>query len=143
MRRSQSLYLDAEVSKPGGPRHFVFALSLKDGSPLPGWPVDLEQAFAGQDPAFAGQSAKSARRALDFFGALVYVPFGGFFDCGDYHGTVVGISLADPQKVTRWSTRAKGGGVWAPGGVVSDEKHALPRDRQYVRTRPIGRTAKR
>jgi hypothetical protein len=44
---------------------------------------------------------------------MLYVPFGGHFgDCGDYHGWVVGVSL-----VISWFTRARGGGIWAPGGI--------------------------
>jgi hypothetical protein len=51
---------------------------------------------------------------------MVYVPFGGHFgDCGDYRGWVVGISLTDPRTVVSWATRARGGGIWAPGGISS------------------------
>ncbi|HEY1735417.1 MAG TPA: hypothetical protein VGG12_02105 [Methylovirgula sp.] len=117
----QALYLDAAVQRPDGPGQLMFALSLKDGKPLPGWPVDLEHAFVGQDPKFLG-SRQNQRGALLIFGDTVYIPFGSFFDCDEYHGTVVGVSLSDPKKVTRWATRARGGGVWAPGGVVSDDK---------------------
>jgi hypothetical protein len=46
------------------------------------------------------------------------VPFGGHFgDCGDYHGWVVGVSLPAAAKVISWSTRARGAGIWAPGGI--------------------------
>ena len=49
------------------------------------------------------------------------MPFGGHFgDCGDYHGWVVGISIGHPKSVRAWSTRASGGGIWAPGGISSD-----------------------
>src|SRR5207249_42834 len=37
-----------------------------------------------------------------------------------YHGWVVGIPVADPGAVRAWRTKARGGGVWAPGGVASD-----------------------
>jgi outer membrane protein assembly factor BamB len=116
----QVLYLDAAVGRHDGPGQLIFALNLKDGTPLQGWPVDLEHVFSGQEPEFLGRR-QNQRGALLIFGDMVYVPFGSFFDCDAYHGTVVGISLSDPQKVARWATRAKGGGVWAPGGVVSDE----------------------
>jgi hypothetical protein len=29
----------------------------------------------------------------------------------------VGVSLVDPGRVTSWATRARGGGIWAPGGI--------------------------
>jgi hypothetical protein len=51
------------------------------------------------------------------------VPFGGHFgDCGDYHGWVGGISLHDPKTLTAWSTRSRGGGIWAPGGITVAEQ---------------------
>jgi hypothetical protein len=115
----ETLYLDAAVSLPSGPSHLIFALSLKDGAILPGWPVDIQGAFAGQDPPFI-TTGQNQRGALLVVNDTVYVPFGSFFDCRPYHGTIIGVSLTDPRKVTRWSTRAAGGGVWAPGGVASD-----------------------
>jgi hypothetical protein len=49
------------------------------------------------------------------------VPYGGHYgDCGDYRGRVVGIRLRDPRDVVSWSTRGRGGGIWAPGGIASD-----------------------
>ena len=33
---------------------------------------------------------------------------------------VVGISIGNPKLVRAWSTRANGGGIWAPGGISSD-----------------------
>jgi hypothetical protein len=50
----------------------------------------------------------------------VYVGYGGFFgDCGDYHGWVVGVKAIDPTQVIAWRARARGGAVWAPGGIAS------------------------
>jgi hypothetical protein len=116
---SETLFLDAAINLPSGPSHFVFALALKDGSIVPGWPVDVRDAFADENPPFLA-STQNQRGALLVVNNTVYVPFGSFFDCRPYHGTVVGVSLSDPHKVTRWATRAGGGGVWAPGGVASD-----------------------
>jgi hypothetical protein len=31
-------------------------------------------------------------------------------------------SLRDPRVVTSWVTRARGGGIWAPGGISTDGK---------------------
>ena len=64
---------------------------------------------------------QNQRGALAILDGSVYVPFGGHFgDCGDYHGWVVGISIGNPKSVRAWSTRARGGGIWAPGGISSD-----------------------
>ena len=116
---SGTLYLDAAVARPEGLRHLVFALALKDGAIVPGWPVNVTEALAGKEPTFHAH-VQNQRGALALVGGTVYVPFGSFFDCGTYHGTVVGISAADPGKVRRWASRAAGGGIWAPGGIASD-----------------------
>jgi hypothetical protein len=51
----------------------------------------------------------------------VYVPYGGHFgDCGGYHGWVVGVPIDQPGAPGAWVTRARGGGVWAPGGLAAD-----------------------
>jgi hypothetical protein len=121
---SEAVYLDAAVTRHGALHHLVFALSLKDGLTLPGWPIDVAEALTGQAPDFAA-AAQNQRGALLILAGKVFVPYGGFFDCGTYRGTVVGISLSDPRTVTRWTTRAVGGGVWAPGGIVADDTSLL------------------
>jgi hypothetical protein len=116
---TESIYLDAAVSGSSGPRHRLFALSLKDGTPVPGWPVDVTDALRGERQTFNARD-QNERGALTIVDGTLYVPFGGHFgDCGDYHGWVVGVSIRDPQKVASWSTRARGGGIWAPGGISS------------------------
>jgi outer membrane protein assembly factor BamB len=112
-----TVYLDASVMRANGPRHEIFALSLTDGSIEPGWPLDVATALgASFDP-----SVQNQRGALALFKGKVYVPFSGHFgDCGAYHGFVVGVSIDGPGKVTSFATRARGGGIWAQGGVSGD-----------------------
>ena len=94
-------------------------LSLADGSIEPGWPVDVATALGG---SFA-PTLQNQRGALALFEGKVFVPFSGHWgDCGAYHGYVVGVSIDDPGKVASFSTRARGGGIWAQGGVSSDGK---------------------
>ena len=114
-----SLYLDAMVMRDGHPRHEVFALSLADGSVEPGWPVDVATALDGSfDPMTQNQ-----RGALALSGGRVFVPYSGLAgDCGVYYGRVIGFSTAQPGKVVSFSTRARGGGIWAQGGVTGDGK---------------------
>jgi outer membrane protein assembly factor BamB len=113
---TRSLLLDAAIDS-SGPHHRVFAVSLKDGSVLPGWPVDVAEALRGRAPTFNARD-QNQRGALAVLGGMVYVPFGGHFgDCGTYHGWVVGFQLSDPHQVSGWATRARGGGIWAPGGI--------------------------
>jgi len=117
-----SIFLDAMVAGSSGPRHLVFGLSVRDGSFLPGWPVDVATALTANGQAF-NPGDQGQRGALAIVDGVLFVPFGGHFgDCGDYHGWVIGISLRDPQVVTSWATRARGGGIWAPGGISTDGK---------------------
>jgi PQQ enzyme repeat len=117
---SQAIYVAAMVRDAAGPHHRVFALSLKEGSPLPGWPVDVAELLAVHGQRFNTRD-QNQRGALAIFDGHVYVPYGGHYgDCGDYHGWVVGIGLRNPGDVVSWSTRGRGGGIWAPGGIASD-----------------------
>jgi hypothetical protein len=114
---SATIYLDANIAESSGPRHRLFALSLKDGSLMPGWPIDVTDALRSVHQSFNSRD-QNQRGALTVLGGMLYVPFGGHFgDCGDYHGWVVGVSLQEPRRVAAWSTRARGGGIWAPGGI--------------------------
>jgi len=115
-----TLYLDAMVADTGGPRHRIFALSLKDGAPLPGWPLDVADVLRTKSESFDSR-VQNQRGALTILNGILYIPYGGFYgDCGDYHGWVVGVPLGDPQRVAAWRTRGRGGGIWAPGGIASD-----------------------
>jgi len=117
---AQAVYVAAMVSDASGAHHRIFALSLKDGLPLPGWPVDVAEALAGRGQHF-NTRFQNQRGALAILDGRVYVPYGGHFgDCGDYRGWVLGIRLQNPQDVVSWSTRGRGGGIWAPGGISSD-----------------------
>jgi outer membrane protein assembly factor BamB len=117
---SEILYLDAMVATTSGARHLVFALSLKDGAVVPGWPVDIMAALAARGRHFDAPD-QNQRGALTILGGRVFVPYGGHYgDCGDYHGWVLGIAFAHPRDLVSWETSARGGGIWAPAGVASD-----------------------
>jgi hypothetical protein len=117
---TQAVYLDAMVAERSGPHHRIFALSLKDGAPLPGWPVDVAEALAVRGQSF-NTRFQNQRGALALLDGRVYIPYGGHYgDCGDYRGWVVGVRVKDPRDVVSWSTRGRGGGIWAPGGIASD-----------------------
>jgi hypothetical protein len=105
------------VERANGPRHEVFGLSLKDGASLPGWPVDVSDALQKLGRHFDPRT-QNQRAALSVLDGTLYVAFGGHFgDCGDYHGWVLGLPLHDPGKVVSFETRARGGGIWSPGGL--------------------------
>lgn len=117
---SERLYFNAMTKTGNGARHMVYALSLADGSIVPGWPMDIQALLAGQGTSF-NSSIQGERSALLFFKNKLYVNYGGHFgDCGSYHGTVVQIDPNTPKVDAAWQTRAAGGGIWAQGGIAGD-----------------------
>ena len=115
----RAIYLDGMVLTQDGPQHLVFGLSLEKGHPP--WLPSECGARAGRNGAEVYPERSESAGALLIIQNTVYIPYGGHFgDCGHYHGWVVGVSLDEPHRVIAWSTRAAGGGIWAPGGVVSD-----------------------
>ncbi len=118
--KTGTLYLVADVRQPGGAQFEAFALSLKDGSILPGWPVNLAAGLAGQNLAFV-PSIQEQRSALTFVDGRLYVPFSGHDgDCRAYHGWVVGVQTETATVFGGWKTRGQKGGIWGQGGVAFD-----------------------
>jgi len=114
---TQAIYFDAAVELSNNVRHQVFGLSLKDGSILSGWPIDVAEALQRSGHHFDA-SVQNQRAALAMIDDSLYVAFGGHFgDCGNFHGWVIGISVHDPRKIVAFETRARGGGIWAPGAL--------------------------
>ncbi len=118
-RPSRTVFFDAMSTPDGGAtlRHLVFAVSIDDGSIRPGWPVDVSARIPTFDSRVSNQ-----RGALALLHGVLYVPYGGHAgDCGNYHGTVIGIAIADPAApIGVYAVPARAGGIWAPGGVSSD-----------------------
>ena len=97
-------------------KHLIYAVSIDDGSPRAGWPVDV----AAKVPGFTS-ILQQQRPAVALVGGRVYVGYGGHIgDCGNYHGWVVSVNASDPTDVTAWSSRPIATGVWGPGGPSSD-----------------------
>jgi len=117
---TQAIYFDAAVEEAQGAQHEIFALSLKDGAILPGWPVNVGAALGKIGKPFDPRT-QNQRTALSLLDGRVYLGFGGHFgDCGDYHGWVLGFSVQKPGDVVAFESRARGGAVWAPGGLSVD-----------------------
>jgi hypothetical protein len=119
---TQSVFFDAMTTPDGGAtkKHFIYSLSLSNGAPRPGWPVEVAGVATANgntfDPEFQNQ-----RTALTLLNNRVFAGYGGHDgDCGDYHGWIVGVDTNQPGGSASWSTRTLKGGVWAPGGLPTD-----------------------
>jgi outer membrane protein assembly factor BamB len=137
---SRAVYLDAAVrtGDPASLHHLLFGLSLGDGSVLPGWPVDVAAALAAKGLRFTAPE-QNQRGALTLMDGRVFVPYGGHFgDCGNYHGWVIGVRLQDPKDLVSWSTRGRGGGIWAPGGISSDGRSLFVATGNTIRVQEWG-----
>ncbi len=117
-----ALYLDAVVGAGHQQKHELFGLSLHDGHVLPGFPVEIGSGVRALGGSF-DDLVEQNRTALALLKGRIFVAFGGYSgDCGPYHGIVVGIDQSRPRVTAFWSTRAVKGGIWNPGGIVSDGK---------------------
>lgn len=115
------IFLDAMTTPDDGTtkQHFIYALSLDDGSVVPGWPVDVNSlSFGGLT---FDSNVQNQRGALLLNAGVLYVPYGGHFgDCGNYHGWVIAVPENDPTTATAWATEGLKAGIWAPSGLTSD-----------------------
>jgi hypothetical protein len=118
----KTLFVAALTTPDGGntKRHQIFALSLDDGTPRAGWPVDVST-ISANGATFQAQ-VHSQRAALALLNGTLYVPYGGMFgDCGTYHGWVVGVPIGGANLQPRaYATTAVKSGIWGPGGIASD-----------------------
>lgn len=96
-------------------KHQIWGVSLDDGSPRDGWPVDFNRVTN------ASAAHHNQRGAIGIVNGNVYVPYGGHFgDCDPYRGTVVTIPSGNPTRASYWAIAGKEGGIWAHGGTASD-----------------------
>lgn len=118
---TRTIYVAAMTTPDGGKikQHLIFALSLDDGSTRAGWPLNVSgMKYGGLS---FNSSVQNQRGALLLNSGILYVPYGGHYgDCGDYHGWVIAVPVGDPKNATAWATQARGGGIWAPGGISTD-----------------------
>ncbi len=108
---SRSLILVAVIS---GPNNMIYSLNVDTGAINPGFPIDVNASF----PDFSS-SLHMQRGALMLLGNMVYVPYGGYADGGNYHGRVLGVSL-DGTQLGSWVATSLKSGIWNPGGIASD-----------------------
>jgi hypothetical protein len=106
---TRTVYVESFQLVGTTPTHYVYALSLDDGTTRSGWPVDVAAAVTGFDA-----TTQNDRGALALLGGTLYVPYAGLNgDCGTYHGYVIGIDTKKPATVKSYATGASRGGIWA------------------------------
>jgi polyvinyl alcohol dehydrogenase (cytochrome) len=74
---SRSLFLMAVIS---GPNNMLYSLNVDTGAINHGFPIDINASF----PDFSS-SLHMQRGALILLGNMVYIPYGGYADQGNYH----------------------------------------------------------
>ncbi len=118
---SRALFFNAMITPDGGitKKHLIFSLNIDTGDINPGWPVDVGEVAIFNGMTFT-PSIQAQRPALGIVDNILYVPYGGLFDCSIYHGWLVGVPINNPAGAMAWTTSAIGGGVWGVGGVASD-----------------------
>ena len=115
------IFVDAMTTPDDGTtkQHFIYALSVDDGSVMPGWPVDVNNLSFGV--LTFNSTFQNQRGALLLNSGVLYVPYGGHFgDCGNYHGWVVAVPENDPTSAKAWATDGVKAGIWAVGGLSTD-----------------------
>ncbi len=108
---SRSIILVAVIS---GPNNMIYSLNVDTGAINPGFPIDVNASF----PDFSS-SLEMQRGALILLGNMVYVPYGGYADIGNYRGRLLGVSM-DGSQLGSWATTSLKSGIWTPGGIASD-----------------------
>ena len=119
---SRTLLFDAMTTPDNGntKKHLIYSMNVDTGTTNSGWPVDVNATATSGSTVFTSVT-QNERGALAVLGGNVYVPYGGHAgDCGTYYGWVVGVPLNNPAAVMAWATPARGGGMWAVGGVATD-----------------------
>jgi outer membrane protein assembly factor BamB len=108
--------------------HYVWALSLVDGSNIWPQPLDMTAAFtgAGFTTAPFNPSRQAARSAIALINGQLYIPYGSNSgECDDFRGWVGQVDATTGNFAAGWETRAIKGGIWGQGGVVSDGTSAF------------------
>jgi putative pyrroloquinoline-quinone-binding quinoprotein len=113
-RESSTLYA-VGLTTPDNGRTKVYkvaALDLATGAMRTGWPVAIAPPTTSGIQFDAGPQQQ--RGGLLLLRRVIYVPFGGYFgDCGEYHGWVVGVPVAEPSRQQGFVTPThRAGGIW-------------------------------
>jgi hypothetical protein len=112
-----AIYFDAAVEQNGTVQHLIYGVRVRDGTVLPGWPINVAAALRTLGVNFIPRQ-QNQRSALAFLDGRIFVGYGGHWgDCGSYHGMVLGIDTMPPRAVAAWATRGVKGGTWAPAGI--------------------------
>jgi hypothetical protein len=117
---SRTIVFDAVTADAGGntATHTIYGLSIDNGDER--WHIDVSTLTDQLGRPFAPQPS-NARSAVLIVKGMAYVSYGGYTgDCGNYHGWITGVSVADGLTVKTYAVPSLAAGMWAPGGPASD-----------------------
>jgi len=113
---------------------YLHAVSIVDGSELPGSPTRITATYAGTGEGSANGTLtfdaqrQNQRQALTLAGGMVYVTFSSHCDWGPYHGWILGYDAASLQQQVVFNATPDGsaGGMWESGmGMAVDDAGSL------------------
>ena len=119
-------------------------LSLKDGSPLPGWPVDVARGARGERPALQLARTRTSAARSPFSTAGSTCPMAGISAiAGIITAGSSGSACGIPRDVVSWRTRGARRRHLGAGRHQQRRAIAVRRDRQHLWRRPTGAMARR
>jgi outer membrane protein assembly factor BamB len=107
----------------------LHAVSLVDGSELPGSPVAITATYPGNGDGSVNNvitfdaQRQNQRQGLTLLNGVVYVTFSSHCDWGPYHGWILGYDAATLQQRITYKATPNGyaGGMWESGtGMAAD-----------------------
>ncbi len=124
---TSAIYLTAVVDNGPSvaqPHVYTYAMSLSNGSFLPGWPVSIQGSPVNVPGTSFDPLAERQRPGLLLLGGTVYMAFGAYCDFLPYSGYVAGVSTTT-RHLTLWTDEAgltdNQAGIWQSGsGLMSD-----------------------
>jgi hypothetical protein len=125
----QILYVVARSTDGNAYVQHLHAVSITDGSEMPGSPVAITATTPGSGDGsvnnvitFNGQT-QNQRQGLTLLNGVVYVTFSSHCDWGPYHGWILGYDAGTLQQrvVYNATPNGYGGGMWESGaGMAAD-----------------------
>lgn len=113
---------------------YLHAISILDGSEMPGSPVLITATYNGTGAGNVNNiitfnpQVQNQRMGLAFVNGVVYISFSSHCDWGPYHGWILGYNAGTLQQQCVYNNTPNGGagGIWESGfGIAADNQGNL------------------